>query len=97
MSLNVNSSIEISSTQLFATSLSQSQSLSGNGPLDGEEFRLSQRTHTIVGIGREQAGETDLIQRIDSDVTNMNTVSKSFITIPWKFKCPLKCPVQNNK
>ena len=39
-----------------------------------------------------QGGETDLIQRIDSDVTNMNTISKSFITIPRKFKCPLTCP-----
>ena len=28
-----------------------------------------------------QGGETDLIQRIDSDVTNMNTVSKCFIAI----------------
>ena len=33
MSLDVNSSIEITSTQLFATPLSQSQSLSGNGLL----------------------------------------------------------------
>ena len=41
-----------------------------------------------------QGGETDLIQRIYSDVTNMNTISKSFIAIPWKFKCPLTCPVQ---
>ena len=44
-----------------------------------------------------QGGETDLIQRIDSDVTNMNTISKRFIANPWKFKCPLTCPVQNNK
>ena len=45
----------------------------------------------------DTGGETDLIQRIDSEVTNMNTISKRFITIPWKFKCPLTCPVQNNK
>ena len=24
----------------------------------------------------------------------MNTLSKCFIPIPWKFKCPLTCPVQ---
>ena len=40
-----------------------------------------------------QGGETDLIQRIDSDVTNINAISKCFIAIPWKFKCPLTCPV----
>ena len=45
----------------------------------------------------KQGGEMDLIQRIDCDVTNMNTISKCFIAIPWKFKCPLTCPVQNNK
>ena len=28
---------------------------------------------------QHQGGETDLTQRIDSDVTNMNTISKSFI------------------
>ena len=44
-----------------------------------------------------QGGETDLIRRIDSDVTNMNTISKGFIATPWEFKCPLACPVQNNK
>ena len=44
-----------------------------------------------------QVGETDLIQRIDSDVTNMNTISKSFIVIPGKFKCLLTCLVHNNK
>ena len=27
----------------------------------------------------------------------MNTISKSFIAIPSKFKCPLTCPVHNNK
>ena len=43
----------------------------------------------------KQAGESDRIQRIDSDVTNMNIISKCFITILWKFKCPLTCPVQN--
>ena len=44
-----------------------------------------------------QGGETDLVQRIDSDVTNMKTISKSFIAIPWKLKCTVTCPVQNNK
>ena len=44
-----------------------------------------------------QGGETDLIQSIDSDVTNMTTISKCVITIPWKFKYLLTCPVQNNK
>ena len=44
-----------------------------------------------------QRGEMDLIQRIDSDVTNMDTISNKFIAIPWKFKCPFTCPVQNNK
>ena len=29
----------------------------------------------------DQGGEMDLIQRIDSDVTNMNTISKSYIVI----------------
>ena len=50
------------------------------------------------GFDTLQGGETDLIQRIDSDVTNMNTISKSksLIATPWKFKCPLTCPVQNN-
>ena len=28
-------------------------------------------------VGLPQAAETDLIQRIDSDITNMNTISKS--------------------
>ena len=40
MSLDVNSSIEIISTQLFATSLLQSQSLSGNGPLGAAFIEL---------------------------------------------------------
>ena len=44
-----------------------------------------------------QGGETDLIQSIDSDVTNMSTILKNFIAIPWKFKYPFTCPVQNNK
>ena len=39
----------------------------------------------------------DLIQSIDSDVTNMNTILKCFIAIPLEFKYPLTCPVQNNK
>ena len=38
-----------------------------------------------------------LIQRIDSDITNMNTISKSYITISLNYKCPLISPVQNNK
>ena len=45
----------------------------------------------LFRTGFSQGGETDLIQRIDSDVTNMNTISKSFIDISWKFKCPLTC------
>ena len=44
-----------------------------------------------------QGGKTDLIQRIDNDVTNMNTISKGFIAIPWKFACSLTCHVQNKK
>ena len=48
-------------------------------------------------LDQYQAGETGLIQRIDSDITNMNTISKSFTAIPWKFKCPLIYPVHNNK
>ena len=50
----------------------------------------------VYVLGYLQGDETDLIQRIDSDVTNMNTISKCFIAIPWKFKCPCTCPVQNN-
>ena len=41
-----------------------------------------------------QAGEMDLIQRIDSGITNM---SKSVIAIAQKSKCPLTCPAHNNK
>ena len=51
----------------------------------------------LIDLLLNQGGETDLIQRIDSDVTNMNTISESFIAISWKFKCPQTRPVQNNK
>ena len=49
--------------------------------------------HTSLNIHYIRLGETDLIQSIDHDVTNINTISKSFIATPWKFKCL----VQNNK
>ena len=38
----------------------------------------SVKFHAIVFI-TTQGGETDQIQRIDSDVAKMNTISKSFI------------------
>ena len=44
----------------------------------------SEELESLNGVN--QGGETDLIQRIDSDVTNINTISKRFIAIPWKFK-----------
>ena len=43
-----------------------------------------------------QEGEAAQIQRIDSDVADMNTIKK-FYPNEWKFKCPLTCPLQNNQ
>ena len=67
--------------------------------LDTPEYRTTEVFSCVVMpvSGHIQCGETDLIQRIDSDVTNMNAISKCFIAIPWKFKCPLTCPIQNSK
>ena len=59
------------------------------------EKRTKMAKQTISLCIDIQGDETDLIQRIDSDVTNMNTISNSFITIPCKFKCLLTCPAQN--
>ena len=69
-------------------------------PLDADAQKgveSNQPPNVTLDLLLNQGGEMDQIQRIDSDVTNMNTFSKSFIAIPWKFKYSLTCPVQNKK